>query len=102
MDVSVIVPGHGPVMHDKTYMKTVRQLLFDLNDQVKQGIAQGLSLEQVKKKVTMQTYKDELAQGIPERIYAWDNYFMPAIESAWNEQKGIPIDENPFPAPAKN
>jgi len=101
MDVSVIIPGHGPVMHDKTYMKTVRQLLVDLNDQVKQGIAQGLSLEQVKKKVTMQTYKDELTQGIPERVYAWDNYFIPAIESAWNEQKGIPIDENPFPAPTK-
>jgi glyoxylase-like metal-dependent hydrolase (beta-lactamase superfamily II) len=101
MDVSVIVPGHGPVLHDKTYMKTVRKLLVDLNDQVKQGIAQGLSLEQVKKKVTMQSYKDELTQGIPERVYAWDNYFIPAVESAWNEQKGIPIDENPFPAPAK-
>lgn len=101
MDVSVIVPGHGPVMHDKTYMKTVRQLLVDLNDQVKQGIAQGLSLEQVKKKVTLQSYKDELTRGIPERVYAWDNYFMPAVESAWNEQKGIPIDENPFPPPAK-
>jgi glyoxylase-like metal-dependent hydrolase (beta-lactamase superfamily II) len=101
MDVSVIVPGHGPVMHDKTYMKTVRQLLADLNDQVRQGIAQGLSLEQVKKKVTMQSYKDELTQGMPERVYAWDNFFIPAVESAWNEQKGIPIDENPFPAPAK-
>ena len=102
MDVSVIVPGHGPVMHDKTYMKTVRQLLVDLNDQVKQGIAQGLSLEQVKKKVTMQSYKDELTQGIPERVYSWNNNFLtPAIESAWNEQKGIPLDENPFPAPAK-
>lgn len=101
MDVSVIVPGHGPVMHDKTYMKTVRQLLADLNAQVQQGIAQGLSLEQVKKKVTLQSYKDELTQGIPERVYAWDNYFIPAVESAWNEQKGIPIDENPFPAPAK-
>ena len=101
MDVSAIVPGHGPVMHDKTYLKTVRQLLADLNDQVKQGIAQGLSLEQVKNKVTMQSYKDELTQGIPERVYAWDNYFMPAVESAWKEQKDIPIDENPFPSSTK-
>lgn len=101
MDVSTIVPGHGPVMHDKSYMQTVRRLLADLNDQTKQAVAQGLSLEDTKKKITMQPYKDELTQGIPARVYAWDNFFMPAVDSAWQEQKGIPIDENPFPPPSK-
>ncbi|HYX69972.1 MAG TPA: MBL fold metallo-hydrolase [Terriglobales bacterium] len=101
MDVSTIVPGHGPVMRDKSYMQTVRRLLAELNDQTKQAVAQGLSLEDTKKKVTMQSYKDELTQGIPARVYAWDNYFMTAVDSAWQEQKGIPIDENPFPPPGK-
>ena len=101
MDVSTIIPGHGPVMHDKSYMQTVRRLLADLNDQTGQAVAQGLSLDETKKKVTMQSYKDQLTQGIPERVYAWDNYFITAVDSAWKEHKGIPIDENPFPPPAK-
>ncbi len=101
MDVSTIVPGHGPVMHDKSYMQTVRRLLADLNDQTRQAVTQGLSLDDTKKKITLQSYKDELTQGIPARVYAWDNYFMTAVDSAWKEQKGIPIDENPFPSPAK-
>lgn len=101
MDVSIIIPGHGPVMHDKSYMQTVRRLLADLNNQTGQAVAQGLSLNDTKKKVTLQSYKNELTQGIPERVYAWDNYFMTAVDSAWKEHKGIPIDENPFPPPAK-
>ncbi len=101
MDVATIIPGHGPVMHDKSYMQTVRQLLADLNEQTGQAVAQGLSLEDTKKKVTMQSYKDQFTHGIPERVYAWDNYFMTAVESTWQEHKGIPIDENPFPPPAK-
>ena len=101
MDVSTIVPGHGPVMHDKSYMQTVRRLLVDLNDQTRQAVAQGLSLDETKKKVNLQSYKDELTQGVAGRVYAWDNYFMTAVDSAWKEQRGIPIDENPFPAPKK-
>lgn len=101
MDLSTIVPGHGPVMHDKSYVQTLRGLFVDLNEQTKQAVAQGLSLEDTKKKVTLQSYKDALTQRIPSRVYAWDNYFMTAVDSAWKEQKGIPIDENPFPPPAK-
>ena len=101
MDLSTIVPGHGPVMHDKSYMQTVRRLLVDLNDQTKDAVAHGLSLDEIKKKVNLQSYKDELTQGVPSRVYAWDNYFMTAVDSAWKEQKGIPIDENPFPPAAK-
>lgn len=101
MDLSTIVPGHGPAMHDKDYMQIVRRLLADLNDQTKEAVAQGLSLEETKKKVNLQAYKDQLTQGIPGRVYAWDNYFMTAVDSAWKEQQGIPIDENPFPPPAR-
>ena len=97
MDVSTIVPGHGPAMHDKRYMQTERRLLADLNDQVKGAVAQGLSLDETKKKVNLQPYKDELTEGIAGRVYAWDNYFMSGVDSAWREQKGIPIDENPYP-----
>lgn len=102
MDVAVVVPGHGDVEHDKSYMKTVRDLLATVNDQVREGIAQGLSLKDLQKKITLPSFKDQLTQGVPERVYAWDNYFAAsAVKSAWDEQKGIPIDENPFPAPAK-
>jgi len=97
IDAAVIVPGHGPVEHDKTHLRTITALLETIDAQVRQAVAAGLSLDETRKKVDISKYAEQLTAGIASRRRNFEEYFAtPVVESAYKQAKGEPTSESPF------
>jgi glyoxylase-like metal-dependent hydrolase (beta-lactamase superfamily II) len=85
---TAVVPGHGPVMHDWAYAKTVQSLLGSVLTQVRQAVRDGSSLEETRKKVDIESYRVQLCGGAERREIAFREFFTkPAVERAYEEAK---------------
>lgn len=84
-------PGHGAVQRDRTYLATLRALFIDMTRQVDAAVAEGLSLEETKKKVTLADWKTKLAGTNERTARSFEAFFVqPAVERAWKQAKGEP------------
>lgn len=89
LPADVIVPGHGPVMRDRAYLRTVQELLRAIVAETKQAVADGLTLEQAKEKIQLPDWKAKLAPEESGRGPAFDAFVLaPAIERAYRQAKG--------------
>ena len=72
------VPGHGSVA-EATEIKGFRDYLDDLRARVKQGIADGLTVDEAKQKL-----------ALPEKYkaFAFQNFAIPNVEDLYKELKG--------------
>lgn len=101
-EVADLVPGHGPVQHDFVYVRTFEDTLKSLVAQVKDAVAQGKSLEETQQLVNLKKEKNAAVGDSLPRSQNWDRFFQqPGIASVYNQLKGIPVDENPFPKKAQ-
>jgi glyoxylase-like metal-dependent hydrolase (beta-lactamase superfamily II) len=97
LEADVIIPGHGRIQHDKTYLKLETDLLASLVDQVRQSVGRGLTLEETRKALDLSRYRTEMTGDDPERATEFDNYFVaPASARAYKEAKGEPLGANPY------
>lgn len=96
MHASVIVPGHGPVMHDQKYLDLTVQLLESTKSQVDAAVKQGLSLEETKKKINLSELRASFVLNDKGRAYVFDEGYIPvAVTRAYREAKEGPLhDEN--------
>jgi len=72
------IPGHGEVA-TAAAMRGFRAYLDDLRTRVKQGIADGLTIDQAKQQLTL-----------PEKYkgFAFQNFAVPNVEDMYKELKG--------------
>jgi len=71
---TTLVPGHGPVLHDRAYLRQVRALLEASNARVEEKLRAGRTLEQIQEEVTL----DDVRRSCP----AW----TPAsLDDDWRE-----------------
>ena len=81
LDFDYLVPGHGEVQQEKTYLRSIMSLLQNVQAQVKTGVAAGLDLEGVRKQVDLSTFEKQFAGGDPVYQYFFRKYFSdPNIE----------------------
>jgi glyoxylase-like metal-dependent hydrolase (beta-lactamase superfamily II) len=87
--VSVLVPGHGPVMSDHTYTRQVRELMEAVTTRVTELARQGRTLEQVQAAVD--------AAEVRAKVPAWSGKDMDGdwkiilnvlVERAWRGVRG--------------
>lgn len=91
---ATIVPGHGPVLHDWTYAKTIVRLLESLRKQVGDAARAGATLEETRKRVDLSAFQKELAGEDRDRARAFRSYFVEsAVERAYQEAKGALAEE---------
>lgn len=89
LNATTIIPGHGPVMHDASYLKILAEMFQALWTQVKEAVAQGLSLEDTRKRVTLDDFGQRLAAGDRGRQLAFRSAFLnPAVDLAYQEAIG--------------
>lgn len=89
LKATTIVPGHGPVLHDDSYLKTLSEMFASISKQTKDAVARGEILEQVRKSVNLSEFKRRLAGESPVRKLLFDNYVAgPAIGAAYKEAGG--------------
>ncbi len=88
------IPGHGVVMHDDSYIRTLIALLEDVRIQVRAAVKENLSLEDVRKRVKLEDWNQRLAGDNADRRRAFHDFFMdPGIERAYKEAKGEELTE---------
>lgn len=89
-----IVPGHGPVMENTSYIKTLIALLEDVRTQVQAAVKEGLDLQSVRKRVTLDDWNTKFAGDDKYRRRAFHDFFVvPGIEQAYKEAKGELLTE---------
>jgi cyclase len=94
VDALKIVPGHGPVMENTSYIKTLIALLEDVRVQVQAAVKEGLDLPAVRKRVTLDDWNTKFAGDDKYRRRAFHDFFVvPGIEQAYKEAKGEPLTE---------
>ncbi|MGH9861856.1 MAG: MBL fold metallo-hydrolase [Candidatus Acidiferrales bacterium] len=72
-----VIPGHGPVQKGKEQLELVVSVLESAVEQVRAAVARGLTLEQTKKAVDLESFRarvqspafDQRVPGIIERAY---------------------------------
>lgn len=86
LEVTAIVPGHGPVMRDWSYANRVSDLLASVAKQATDCVAAGLTLEDARKKIDVSSFRTALAGDDAFQLRIFDTYFLPgAVERAYRE-----------------
>lgn len=89
-----IVPGHGAVMHDDAYLAQLQALLAETRARVRAAVADGKSLEDVRKQVTLSDFETRFAGEDAARRRAFRQFYLqPGLERAWKEARGEPLAE---------
>ena len=89
MHARVIVPGHGEVEFDNSYMQLEHDLLKSLMEQAYRAAVQDQTVDEFKKTVDLSPFKTKLVGDDPEKQWGWDNYFYDtAVERAFDIARG--------------
>src|SRR5215470_8267925 len=83
---AVIVPGHGPVMRDDAYVKQMVRLLASIKRQVDGAVARGETLEQTRKSVNIEEFRQAFAGDSKLKGFIFTNYVtVPAVAAAFRQ-----------------
>jgi len=90
LDATTIVPGHGPVMHDKTYLYLVADLMQSSVDQVRARIRQlgfpgGHALDEIKGSVDLMPFRQKVAGNDKELQAAFDDMAASLVKITFSE-----------------
>ena len=79
-----IVPGHGPVLMEDSQLKAMSRLFSSIDEQVKAAVTRGEKLEQVRKSVNLDYFRELFAGDSRMRKLIFSNYVVgPAVEAAY-------------------
>jgi cyclase len=85
----VIVPGHGMVLKDSRYLDLLSRMFGAINDQVTALAGRGETLESVRKTVTVDEYREQIAGGSAMRGLLFSSYVLrPAVGAAYRQAGG--------------
>ncbi len=88
---TTLVPGHGEPQTDTRYIDQLTALISDVRAQVAPLAKQGLSLDEVRKRVDFSKHVDLFATQ-PRLKPQFQGFWVdPMTENAWKEAKGIAI-----------
>jgi glyoxylase-like metal-dependent hydrolase (beta-lactamase superfamily II) len=91
LNPAIIIPGHGPVLRDTSYLKLIAEMCQSLFNQVKTALAQGATLDDLHKKITLPDFKQRLAPLATTNLMrdsAFNSFLYPAIDRAYQEVTG--------------
>jgi glyoxylase-like metal-dependent hydrolase (beta-lactamase superfamily II) len=89
MDVAALLPGHGPVMRDKTYVRTIAEFAESLDAQVKAQYRPGITVEQLRKAIDLEPFRKRIAGDDPFVNANFEPTFvMPALTRALQAARG--------------
>jgi cyclase len=85
----VIVPGHGPVMHDLKYVRSVRDWLSRINRDASTAAARGDSLGAAVKTITLDDVRLGVTKDEKWMNFLFRSFFVrPAVEAAFEQAVG--------------
>jgi len=79
-----IVPGHGPVLKEDSQLKAMSRLFSSIDEQVRAAVKRGENLDQVRKSVNLDYFRELFAGESRMRRLIFSNYVVgPAVEAAF-------------------
>ena len=75
---TIIVPGHGPVLRDDTYVRLMSRLFASMKQQVAAAAARGETIEQVRKSVNLDEIRKLFVGDSRVRRDIFDSYVLGA------------------------
>ena len=88
LDFEVMIPGHGSVRRGKEHLRAVADTFASLVEQVQAAAREGLSLEDTRKKVNLDAFRDKVTGGDDLAVRHWNGFIPAAIERAYQEATG--------------
>jgi hypothetical protein len=89
MDVTQIVPGHGPVMKDKQYVRDVAEVLESISRQGKTAYQPGMTADQLREKIDLSQLAARFSHGDAFIKANFDAQMKgSAIDRMWQELMG--------------
>jgi len=89
MKAAVLVPGHGPLMRDDTYVRQMLALLKSIDAQTRAAVARGETAEQARKSVNLDEFRESFAGGSALRTLLFNNYVaIPGVDRSWLQISG--------------
>ena len=92
MDANTLVPGHGPVLHDNTYIYLLRDLMQSAVDQVNERLRQTApamfqTIDDVKGSVDLSAFRQRFAGNDAELAAAFDNVAARLVKLVFDEAR---------------
>ncbi|MCI0518602.1 MAG: MBL fold metallo-hydrolase [Woeseiaceae bacterium] len=88
LDFSVIVPGHGPALHDRMLIARLSDYFESLTGQVSALAGKGMDLEEIRESVDLAASRESLAGSDTAAAEFFDAVQDEAIERAYAEVAG--------------
>ena len=96
---AVIIPGHGPVQRDLTWLHRHAELLESLITQVDAALDKGLTLEQTRARVNLDAFRHAYAGGNAFLADEFDfRVTEPAVADAYRERVGQTVPTTVLPS----
>ena len=90
-DATTIVPGHGDVLHDKTYMQQTMELMQAVNTEIEKEINEGKTLEEVQqdfpKAFDVKGWREKFIGTNQNDKGFFDQSFAGLIKASYNQIK---------------
>src|SRR6185436_12388885 len=67
LHASILVPGHGPILRDDTYVKTLEEMFTSIAAQAQEAVKSGATGDAARRKIDLQPWRQSLAGDSPVR-----------------------------------
>lgn len=89
LNARVLIPGHGPLQRDYEYVDLIGRTLRSVVAQTQAARTRGLDLEETRKAVDLEEFRQAFAGEDKVLNQAWRNYFVgPVVGRAYAEAGG--------------
>ena len=88
MPIAALVPGHGPVMHDVSYVRRVRELIEDTLAKVEAMIREGKTLVQIQASIDLSSHRKAFAPWASSSDEDWKANSDGLVERVWRGVRG--------------
>jgi cyclase len=91
LDAQTIVPGHGDVLHDKSYIEQTMELMRTVNVEVEKEINEGKSLEETQaelpKRLDVKSWREKFAGNDEDSKGFFDQSFAGLVKQSYAQIK---------------
>ena len=95
LDYEMLVPGHGDVQRDGTYLELLQRTLASLREQAAAAVAKGLDLEATRKAIDTSSFERDFTGDDALKKRLFDAFWMtPIVRQAWLEASGKEIRQD--------
>ena len=89
LEPRTIVPGHGPVLHGLSYIRSVRNWLEQINNDAEAAAGRGDSLETALKTITLDDVRPSVTHNEKWMNFLFRSFFVrPAVQAAFQQADG--------------